>query len=51
VPKYVIQREISNAGRLTPLEHFAEFRGLLQKLGPQLQWLESFVTDDKICCV
>ncbi len=54
MPKYVIEREIPNAGELTPLE----LQGIsqkscevLQKLGPQVQWLESFVTDDKIYCV
>jgi hypothetical protein len=54
MPKYVIEREIPNAGKLTQQELQAISQkscGILQKLGPQVQWLESFVTDDKIYCV
>jgi hypothetical protein len=54
MPKYVIEREIPGAGKLSP----AELQGIsqkscsvLQKLGPQVQWLQSYVTDDKIYCV
>jgi len=54
VPKYVIEREIPGAGALTG----EELRGISQKscsvlqgLGPQVQWVESFVTDDKIYCI
>jgi hypothetical protein len=54
MPKYVIEREIPNAGKLTS----QEIQGIsqkscsvLHKLGPQIQWLESFVTDDKIYCI
>lgn len=54
MPKYVIEREIPGAGKLTP----AELRGISQKscgvlrqMGPQIQWVESFVTDDKLYCV
>jgi hypothetical protein len=54
MPKYVIEREIPGAGKLSP----AELRGIsqkscgvLQKLGPQIQWVQSYVTDDKIYCV
>ena len=54
MPKYVIEREIPNAGKLSP----AELRGISQKscsvlrnLGPQIQWVESYVTDEKIYCV
>jgi Protein of unknown function (DUF4242) len=54
MPKYVIEREIPNAGKLSP----AELQGIAQKscsalrnLGPQIQWLQSYVTDDKIYCV
>ena len=52
--KYVIEREIPNAGKLTPQELQAISQkscGVLQKLGPQVQRLESFVTGDKIYCV
>ena len=54
MPKYVIEREIPGAGTLSP----ADLQGISQKscavlkdLGPQVQWVESFVTDDKIYCV
>jgi hypothetical protein len=54
MPKYVIERQIDGAGKLSP----EELRGIsqqscsvLEKLGPQIQWLESYVTDDKIYCV
>lgn len=53
MPKYVIEREIPNAGKLTPQELQGipqKSCGVLQKLGPQVQWLESFVTD-KIYCI
>jgi hypothetical protein len=54
MPKYVIEREIPNAGKLTPQELLAISQrscGVLQKLGPRVLWLESFVTDDQIYCV
>jgi len=54
MPKYVIEREIPNAGKLTPAELQAISQkscGVLQKLGPQIQWVESYVTDDKVYCV
>ena len=54
MPKYVIEREIPNAGKLSPdqLQAISQTScGVLQKLGSQIQWLESFVTDDKIYCV
>ncbi|HEX3086512.1 MAG TPA: DUF4242 domain-containing protein [Pyrinomonadaceae bacterium] len=54
MPKYVIEREIPGAGNLTP----QELQGIsqkscnvLQNLGPQIQWVESYVTDDKVYCV
>ena len=54
MPKYVIERDIPGAGKLTP----QELRGISQKscsvlkgLGPQIQWLHSYVTGDKIYCV
>ena len=54
MPKYVIEREIPGAGKLSP----AELRGVsqkscgvLQKLGPQIQWVHSYVTDDRVYCV
>jgi hypothetical protein len=54
MPKYVIEREIPGAGNLTPEQLTAISQkscGVLQKLGPQISWLESYVTGDKIYCV
>ncbi len=54
MPKYVIEREIAGAGKLTAdqLQAIAQTScGVLRKLGPQIQWLESYVTDDKVYCV
>lgn len=54
MPKYVIEREIPDAGKLSAeqLQTISQKScGVLQKLGPQIQWLESYVTDDKIYCV
>jgi Protein of unknown function (DUF4242) len=54
MPKYVIERELPGAGKLTP----QELKGMSQKscqvlrsLGPEIQWVQSFVTDDKIYCI
>jgi hypothetical protein len=54
MPKYVIEREIPGAGNLTPQELQAISQkscGVLRNLGPQVQWLQSYVTQDKIYCV
>lgn len=54
MPKYVIEREIPGAGDLTPQEMKAISQkscGVLKNLGPQVQWLHSYVTQDKIYCV
>ncbi|MBZ5534224.1 MAG: DUF4242 domain-containing protein [Acidobacteriia bacterium] len=54
MPKYVIEREIPGAGNLTPAELQAISQkscGVLKNMGPQIQWVESFVTQDKIYCV
>jgi Nickel responsive protein SCO4226-like len=54
MPKFVIERNIPGAGRLSPEELRGVSQkscGVLQKLGPQIQWVESYVTDDKIYCV
>jgi hypothetical protein len=54
MPKYVIEREIPNAGKLSTAELQAISQkscGVLRNLGPQIQWLQSYVTDDKIYCV
>jgi hypothetical protein len=54
MPKFVIERDIPGAGKLSP----ADLQSISQKscnvlnaLGPTIQWVESFVTDDKIYCV
>ena len=52
--KYVIEREIPGAGKLTPEELRAISQrscAALEKLGQGIQWLESFVTDNKVYCV
>ena len=54
MPKYVIEREIPGAGRLSEDELTAISQkscGVLQALGPQIQWVESYVTADKVYCV
>jgi hypothetical protein len=54
MPKYVIEREIPGAGKLSPeqLQGISQKScGVLQGMGPQIQWVESFVTADKIYCV
>ena len=54
VPKFVIEREIPGAGKLTAVDLHAIAQkscGVLGDMGPKIQWVESFVTDDKIYCV
>jgi len=54
MPKYVIEREIPGAGDLSPSQLQAISQkscGVLNNLGPQIQWIESYVTDDKIYCI
>jgi cell division inhibitor SulA len=54
MPKFVIEREIPGAGQLTSEQLNAISQkscSVLKGLGPQIQWLESYVTDDKIYCV
>ena len=54
MPKYVIEREIPGAGNLTPeqLKGISQTScGVLTNMGPQIQWLHSYVTGDKIYCV
>jgi Protein of unknown function (DUF4242) len=54
MPKYVIERELPGAGQL-PAETLQAISqkscGVLKGLGPQIQWVESYVTDDKIYCI
>ena len=54
MPKYVIEREIPGAGNLTSdqLKGISQTScGVLSKMGPQIQWLHSYVTRDKVYCV
>jgi hypothetical protein len=54
MPKYVIEREIPGAGKLSAeeLQGISQKScGVLKEMGPQIQWVESFVTDDKVYCV
>lgn len=54
MPKYVIEREIPGAGKLTPEQLKAISQtscGVLQKMGAEIQWVHSYVTDDKIYCI
>lgn len=54
MPKYVIEREIPGAGNLTAeqLRSISQTScGVLSNMGPQIQWVHSYVTDDKIYCV
>jgi hypothetical protein len=54
MPKYVIEREIPNAGKLTPeeLKGISQIScGVLSKLGSHIQWIHSYVTENKIYCV
>jgi len=54
MPKYVIERELPGAGSLSRDELRAVSQrscGVLNRLGPQIQWIESYVTADKIYCV
>jgi hypothetical protein len=54
MPKYIIERTIPGAGQLSGAElHAISQRscGVLRELGPTIQWVESYVTDDKVYCV
>ncbi len=54
MPRYVIERELPGAGKLTADELRAISQkscNVLEELGPKIQWVESFVTEDKIFCV
>jgi hypothetical protein len=54
MPKYVIERELPGAGKLTAQElHDISEKSnkVIASLGPEIKWLQSYVTDDKIYCV
>jgi hypothetical protein len=54
MPRFLIEREVPGAGNLPPdqLRAIAQTScGVLQKMGPQIQWVQSYVTGDKITCI
>ena len=54
MPKYVIEREIPDAGKLSEQELQAISQtscGVLNKMGPSIQWVQSYITDDKVYCI
>lgn len=54
MPKFVIERELPGAGSLSSQELNAISQkscGVLSKMGPQIQWVHSYVTQDKIYCI
>jgi hypothetical protein len=54
MPKYIIEREVPGVGKMTRQELQAVSQkscSVLNKLGPQIQWMESYVTGDKLYCV
>lgn len=54
MPKYVIEREIPGAGKLSPEQLKAISQtscGILSKMGSEIQWVQSYVTTDKIYCI
>jgi hypothetical protein len=53
MPRYIIEREIPGAGALSPQELHGIAQkscGVLQQMGPQVQWVQSHVTGDKVYC-
>jgi hypothetical protein len=54
MPKFVIEREIPGAGKL-PIQELQAISqkscGVLQSMGPKIQWVQSYVTDNKIYCI
>jgi len=54
MPKYVVERELAGIGDLTPDQVIAISQkscSVLDKLGPKIQWVQSYITTDKIYCV
>jgi len=54
MPKFVIEREITGAGKLSPeeLKGISQIScGVLSKMGPKIQWVQSYVTGDKVYCI
>ena len=54
MPKYVVERELPNAGKLSTQELQAisqRSRAILRSMGQEIQWVESYVMDDRVYCV
>jgi hypothetical protein len=54
MPRFVIERDIPGAGQLTPQDLKAISRkscGVLNSMGPSIQWVHSYVTDDRLYCI
>jgi hypothetical protein len=54
MPKFVIEREVPNAGSLTPEQLKGASKAscdILRNMGPEIQWIHSYVTDNKVYCV
>ena len=54
MPKFVIERDIPEVGKLSPQQLQAASQnscGVLREMGPQIQWVQSYVTDNKIYCI
>lgn len=54
MPKFVIEREIPDAGKLSAAELQAISQkscGVLREMGPEIQWVQSYVTGDKVYCI
>ena len=54
MPKFVIERDIPEAGRMSSEQLQAISQkscGILREMGPQIQWIQSYVADDKIYCI
>jgi hypothetical protein len=54
MPRFIIERDIANAAALSPAELQAIAQrscAVLRELGPEIQWVQSYVTEDKITCV
>ena len=54
MPKYVIERELPGAGKLSPEQLRAvaqKSNGVIDTLGTRIQWVHSYVVDDKLYCV
>jgi hypothetical protein len=54
MPKFVVEREIPGAGQMTPeqvQEAARQSLAVLRELGPRIQWLHSYVTDNKVYCI